>query len=120
MPTIEDGKFQEMMRREMAAYSPHFASAVAALSRGDIDAAVSSFEASWRCAEANAVREDGRLTVSREWIDAFCGTMFCAMSAGYYSDVVQMDKKLTSWVMGGTPTCATGEPIVLRDPLPSR
>jgi len=115
-----DEKFIQLMQEEMAQCSPEFMRAVDCLSTGDYEKAASWFQRSWMNAEDRGIREGGFLHVSREWIDAFCGSMFCAMSLGYYQDVVQMDKKFAMWLMAQPPTSRTGEKLMIDGGVPSR
>jgi hypothetical protein len=121
MPIPGDEQFQRLMREEMAQYSPEFMRAVGCLSIGDQDNAWSWFLRSTTNAEDNGTREGGFLHVSREWIDAFCGCMFCAMSLGHHEDVPQLDKKFTvCLLMGNPPISRTGEKMMIEGDLPSR
>jgi len=115
-----DEKFIQLMQEEMAQCSPKFMQGVACLSGGDFENAASWFQRSWMNAEDRGTREGGFLHVSREWIDAFCGSMFCAMSLGYHQDVAQMDKKFAMWLMAQPPTSRTGEKLVIDGGVPSR
>lgn len=119
MPVPGDEQFVKLTGEEMAQYSTEFWRGLRCLSIGDYQNATSWFQKRWMNAEDNGRRGGGLLYVSREWIDAYCGSMFCAMSLGSYEAVAQMDKKFTVWFVR-PPTSRTGEERVIGDYIPSR
>lgn len=113
MTLADDERFQQLMREEMAECSPAFLRGVAYLSVGNFESAMPQFQESWMNAEDTGTREGDALHVSREWIDAFCGSMFCAMSSGYYEDVAELDRKFAVWLMAQSPTSRNGVRLMI-------
>lgn len=127
MPIPGDEQFRRAARDEMAQSSAEFMNGVQLLQRADLQGGLCSearkwFEVAWRNAQEHASRHGDHVCLPREWIDAHCAIMFCAMKDNSHGEVVRLDKAIVIPLLaGGSLKHPTGLTYVLdRGALPSR